>query len=184
MSSQSPAAPRALVVEDDPSIRALLGPVLLEEGYRVMLSDHAPDPVDVQQLRPDVIVLDLVLDGADGGWSLLRALRANPGTARIPIVVCTADRSRVLQAAGEMRDLAAQVVLKPFDLEDLLRHLGACCGHTERGDGRDRADGVPPHSSTVAATAGHDLLHPDHPPFGLRPIADLPTPDDGPMLAT
>jgi CheY-like chemotaxis protein len=149
---------RVLVVEDDPALRALFAEVLAEEGCRVLVAAHAPDPVDVLQLRPDLLVLDLVLggaDGADGGWRLLRALRAYPGGARVPVLVCTADHALARREAAGLAALADAVLLKPFGLDDLLRHLRpgggpgrGAAGHDAgrepagvgRGDDRDRTE--------------------------------------------
>ena len=107
-------------------MRDLLQAVLAEEGYRVLAVDHAPDPVDVAQLRPDLIVLDLVLGEATAGWRLLEALRDQAPTARLPVVVCTADHALVRREAERLRTLIAGVVLKPFDLDELLRTVETC----------------------------------------------------------
>jgi DNA-binding response OmpR family regulator len=59
---------RILLIEDDPIIQALLRDLLEEEGYRVLVADATLDPVDVSQLRPALIVLDLWLGGS--AWGL------------------------------------------------------------------------------------------------------------------
>ncbi len=136
--SPRPAAvPRVLVVEVDPAVRGVLGEGLGEAGYRVLSADHALDPVDVAPLRPDLVVLDLRLDGADRGWQLLLAMRAMSGTAGLPIVVSTAERE-----ADRLRALGARLVLKPFDLDELLRSVSLCrTGSESGGDGTSPMDG-------------------------------------------
>ena len=121
-----PAIPRVLVVEDDAPIHDLLRDVLEDAGYRVLPTDHLLDPVDLQQLRLDLVVLDLMLGGRPAGWDYLRTLRGLPGTAHLPVLVCTGDYQSVRDADGPLLALAADLVLKPFDLDDLLRAVAAC----------------------------------------------------------
>lgn len=112
--------PRALVVEDDALVRALLMMALEDEGWTVVPADHAPDPAAIADLRPDLLLLDLRLGGSDGGWRLLEAIRATPAVRDVPVVVCTGDRARA-EAQTELLDrLADRVLFKPFDLDDLL----------------------------------------------------------------
>ena len=137
-----PATPRVLVVEDDAPVRDLLRDVLEDAGYRVLPTDHLLDPVDVQQLRADLVVLDLMLGGRLAGRAYLGTLRALPPTAHLPVLVCTGDYQSVREADGPLLALAADLVLKPFDLDDLLRAVAAC--PTSGSAGADRAGGTLP----------------------------------------
>lgn len=56
---------RVLVIEDDDAIRELLRECLDDASYHAIPSDHLLDPSDVLQLRPDLIVLDLVIAGKE-----------------------------------------------------------------------------------------------------------------------
>jgi CheY-like chemotaxis protein len=104
-----------LVVEDDAEIVAVVREALEDEGHRVL---HAMDGRAVAaalEEPPSLILLDLALPGVDG-VALARQLRADPGTASIPIVVMSAKYGleEVLQ------DLPVDGLLaKPFDLDDL-----------------------------------------------------------------
>lgn len=109
-----------------------------------MLADHALDPVDVAQLRPALVLLNLVLGGTDAGWWMLRGLRAQSGTAQLPVVVCAAADALVCRDAGRLRALGAEVVLKPFDLDDLLARVAVCRSGAEGGGDR----GTPPVAGT------------------------------------
>ncbi|CAA9558841.1 MAG: hypothetical protein AVDCRST_MAG59-2314 [uncultured Thermomicrobiales bacterium] len=113
--------PRVLVVEDDGTVRALLALVLEDGGWRVLESDHALEANDISQLRPGVVVLDLGLGAGGDGMSMLEAIRSTPGAREVPVVVCTADHGRARDGASRLRDLGASVLLKPFDVGDLLR---------------------------------------------------------------
>src|ERR671910_1861030 len=69
---------RVLVIEDDTALREMLCEALAGEGYRVLSSDHPVAQLDVQQLRPSLVVLDLMLGGELAGYGWLEAIRAWP----------------------------------------------------------------------------------------------------------
>ena len=83
-----------LVIEDDPALRETLVEALKGEGYHVLLSDHPVAPLDVQQPRPSLVVLDLMLGGGPEGYGWLEAVRAWHSTARLSVLVCSGTRSR------------------------------------------------------------------------------------------
>ncbi len=82
------------MVDDSASARALLGVRLRHEGYEVDEVAHAADAVDAA-LRdpPDAIVTDLWMPGISG-LQLCRLLRAEPATAKLPVVLLTASDDR------------------------------------------------------------------------------------------
>jgi CheY-like chemotaxis protein len=122
------SSPRILVIDDDPDLTALLHDILEEEGYRVVAASGPLDAVDISQLRPELIVLDLWFGHRAGGWDQLRELRATPGARDVPVLICTAD-ARAAQERGDcLRGLDADVILKPFDLNDFLGRVAATCG--------------------------------------------------------
>jgi len=123
---------RILVIEDDQDLTALLHDILEEEGYRVVAANGPLDSVDISQLRPKLIVLDLWFGSKAGGWDQLHQLRATPGARDIPVLVCTADARVATEAAGCLRALDADVILKPFDLSDFLGRVAATCGPATR----------------------------------------------------
>jgi DNA-binding response OmpR family regulator len=116
---------RVLLIEDDRVVQNLLRELLSEEGYRVLVADATLDPVDVSQLRPNLVLLDLWFGGAAWGLDWLRELRVTPGARCIPVIVCTADARLVRLEAEQLRSLAADVILKPFDLDDVVARVAA-----------------------------------------------------------
>ena len=112
-------AAHVLVVDDDEDIRELLRQVLAEEGYRVSVAARA-DAGEVARLRPDLLLLDHLIHGEPVGWAVAGALRADPATAGLPVILCTAAAPEVRGAGDRLRDLDLGVVLKPFDLGELL----------------------------------------------------------------
>jgi CheY-like chemotaxis protein len=106
-----------LVVEDGPYIGAMVKAALEDEGYRVQLEANGRAGIAAARAaRPTVVVLDLMLPDLDG-QEVLRALKEDPATASIPVIVMSAVAS-VLKP--EERLLVESVVRKPFELDDLL----------------------------------------------------------------
>ncbi|MDQ3512233.1 MAG: response regulator [Chloroflexota bacterium] len=118
-----------LVVNDSSIFLELMGD-LLEEHYTVSTMSVGPHAVDqAVTLRPDVILVDLVV-GERAGWDVLEALHAGATTSDIPIVVLSTD-SRLIARA---RDNAARYggnayITKPFDLTALLDVIADQVGH-------------------------------------------------------
>lgn len=105
-----------MVVEDEPVIRSLLSITLADEDYCVETAADGQEALDkVQRLRPDAIVLDLLLPIMDG-WELIEALREPPVDDVIPIVAVSA--SQRYTRVGE--DGVVAFLSKPFDIDTLL----------------------------------------------------------------
>jgi signal transduction histidine kinase/DNA-binding response OmpR family regulator len=81
--------PRVLMIDDDASIHAVLGDELTRLGYTVESAFSGDDGVDAaNESSPDVIILDLMMPGMSG-FDVAGALKDNPATANIPILVLT-----------------------------------------------------------------------------------------------
>ena len=117
---------RVLVIEDDPALREMLCEALEGEGYDVLPSDHPVAPLDVQQLRPSLVILDLMLGGEPEGYGWLEAVRAWRWTARLPVLVCSGFLAPGAPAAHRVRALANVTVPKPFALDELLAAVAGC----------------------------------------------------------
>ena len=121
-----------LVVDDDDFVRMLTSVSLSKVGGMRVLeaSGGAEGLLLATQEQPDVIMLDVMMPGMDGA-DTLRALRANPATAAIPVIFLTAkampDEKARLSELG-----AAAVFTKPFDpltiADDVRRVLGQRAG--------------------------------------------------------
>jgi two-component system, OmpR family, response regulator RpaA len=120
------APPRVLIIEDDAALREMLCEALEGEGYRALLSDHPVAPLDVQQLRPSVVILDLMLGGEPEGYCWLEALRAWRWTARLPVLVCSGYLAPEAPAAHRVQALADVTVPKPFALDEFLAAVAGC----------------------------------------------------------
>lgn len=110
-----PGRIRILVVDDDPSIVALLTEALGDAGYEVVAAMGGAALALARAVRPAVILLDLMMPAMDGA-EVSRLLRADAATARIPIIAMTATPS-LRTPGGPM--VADDRLTKPFDLDRL-----------------------------------------------------------------
>ncbi len=111
---------RILVVDDDFFISDLLMQHLTEQGYAVDVAINARAMGRHLELHPpDLITLDIMLPGMDGS-EIGHLLRVNPATARIPILVISADR-RIARKAESVR--ADGWIAKPFDLAEVVAKI-------------------------------------------------------------
>jgi two-component system KDP operon response regulator KdpE len=112
---------RALVVEDDPGIRAVVGTLLRAEGFRVVHAETAERAVvEARAHRPDVVLVDLGLPDRDG-QGVIRELRTFSG---VPIVVLSARTSEAQKIAA-LDGGADDYVVKPFSAGELLARVRA-----------------------------------------------------------
>ena len=113
-----------LVVDDDPAMLDFLRQRLTPEGFTVSTSLTGEDGIrQATALQPDLILLDLRMPLADG-VAVCKALRANPKTERIPILVVTGVLSPA-QLEESMTSGADDFVSKPVDIADLLIRIRA-----------------------------------------------------------
>jgi CheY-like chemotaxis protein len=115
----SSVRPTVLVVDDDRAARDLIVRGLVKEGFRAITARNGEEALRLaRSQRPDAISLDVLMPGMDG-WTVLRALKADPVTASIPVVVVSMlDDSDIGFALG-----AADYLTKPVDRERLVSVL-------------------------------------------------------------
>jgi two-component system phosphate regulon response regulator PhoB len=115
--------PRVLVVDDDPQVLKLLHVNFEMEGYDVVSATNGEEALAaVVKERPDVVVCDVMMPGMDG-LEVVRRLKADDATAKLPVVLLSAKALR-----GDVRsglDAGAdEYVTKPFDPSELLDVVG------------------------------------------------------------
>jgi CheY-like chemotaxis protein len=105
-----------MIVEDEPSVRAMLSMMLKCEHYNVLALDDGGAALDmIDECRPDAILLDLALPTVSG-WTVIDTLRRRSDTDTIPIVAISA--SQRFNAVGD--DNVKAFLSKPFDIDTLL----------------------------------------------------------------
>jgi DNA-binding response OmpR family regulator len=132
------AAPRILVVDDEPDIATLIKHTLERTGdarVEVVASGDAALQA-VKDAPPDLLILDLNLPAIDG-TEVCRLIRARPTTANLPIIMLTARTGETDRVSG--LDLGADdYITKPFSLRELAARVRAVL----RRRGTERAAGV------------------------------------------
>ena len=117
--------PLVLVVNDTQEILDLFREILEEEGYDVVLSSYGFQEVaGIQEIDPDLAILDFIMGGEEQGWQLLQKIRMNRETRDLPIIVCTGAIRLAKELEGHLTAKGVGLVLKPFDIDDLLIEVG------------------------------------------------------------
>ncbi len=112
---------RIMVVNDTQEILELFEDLLTEEGYEVVLYSYdIQDIQEVERIKPDLIILDHIMGGEAVGWQMLQKLKMKRSTAHVPVIVCTAAAKAVHEMEGYLKSKGVGLVLKPFDIDDLL----------------------------------------------------------------
>jgi DNA-binding response OmpR family regulator len=120
---------RILIVDDDPSCRAVLSTMFERQGFQVAHIDTVLGASDViARFKPTVILLDVALPYRSGA-SWLTRLRSEPATADIPVVILSAVPDVLPR---ERRELAQAVVRKPFQARTLVETVHAVCSSSPR----------------------------------------------------
>jgi PAS domain S-box-containing protein len=136
-SDEEPGAPAetksicVLLIEDNLANLTLIENVLARrKGVRLLAAMHGTLGLDLaREHHPDLVLLDLHLPDQSGA-EVLKRLRADPETSRIPVIVVSADRTS--DQADAMRELgAADYLSKPFDLRDLLSSVDSALGSSD-----------------------------------------------------
>jgi CheY-like chemotaxis protein len=114
----------ALVVDDDPVSRALLGRLLREQGFGIVEAGNGRDAVQVcRQLAPDIVFMDILMPEMDG-YEATRNIKALPGASCVPIIFLTALSDdhmlgRCIEVGGD------DFVIKPYSRRLLRAKIDA-----------------------------------------------------------
>jgi DNA-binding response OmpR family regulator len=115
-------AARILVVNDTQEILELFRMILEGEGgYEVILSGFPVQEIeDVEQIKPDLIILDLVFGSEKTGMQMLQMLKMKRSTQSIPVIICTAALDLVREQEGYLNSQGVHLIYKPFDIDHLM----------------------------------------------------------------
>jgi len=102
--------PSLVVIDDDPTVLDLMSRFLTKEGFDVHTASNGRDGLELAKTKhPVAITTDVMMPGMDG-WSVITALKADPATAHIPIILVTITDSREMGVALGVFDYLAKPV--------------------------------------------------------------------------
>ncbi|WP_263909907.1 response regulator [Achromobacter sp. 79A6] len=114
---------KILLVDDQPTLVALMGEFLSDEGYAV--TTHTDGLTALQQmldLRPDLVITDFSMPGMDGG-ALLTAMRENAYLSETPVLVLSGRPEYEIAAACGDRATLMRKPAEPLDVLAAVRRL-------------------------------------------------------------
>src|SRR5215470_15619803 len=118
-----PPAASILIVDDDPEIVSMLSTRLSARGYKVTTASDGHKAIEIaKREQPDVLLLDVMMPGKSG-WEVARALKQDPVTQGIKIVMVTAIGEQVNEITSPLYGADAHID-KPFEFERLERVIG------------------------------------------------------------
>ncbi|NJA07184.1 response regulator transcription factor [Methylococcaceae bacterium WWC4] len=127
-----------LIVDDTPGNLALLSDTLSEANYRVLVATDGCSAIEqIQYVKPDIILLDVMMPGIDGFETCSR-LKADPATAAIPVLFMTglSELDHLLRGFGEG---ALDYIVKPIRPAEVLARIEV---HLTQTRNLLRAEGV------------------------------------------
>ena len=140
-----------LVVEDNENARRLLDTILRSAGYEVTMAPDAEEGLRILESDTpvDLILLDLILPGADG-VQFLRMLAEMEEYRQPPVIVVSATED-MDTLRPQLRELGAKLALrKPFDVQELLDGVSR---YATKRTAKAAAPGAAPEPASAASTA-------------------------------
>ncbi|MCM1132121.1 MAG: response regulator transcription factor [Ruminococcus flavefaciens] len=118
---------KVLIVDDDKNICDLLRLYIEKEGYSVILSHDGDEAVvKFNALKPDIVLLDIMLPGMDG-WQVCREIRQK---SNVPIIMISAKGETIDKVIGLEQLRADDYIVKPFDAKEVIARINAVMRRT------------------------------------------------------
>ena len=118
------ALPSVLLIDDDPDFVEATCAVLESVPYEVLVAYNGSEGLTLaQEVRPDVIILDVIMPGEDG-FQILEKLRADPTLADVPVIMLTSLTNGLLHPpASETVAAIDDYIDKPIRPTELLKRI-------------------------------------------------------------
>jgi CheY-like chemotaxis protein len=114
---------KVMIIDNDLDVLDVMQEVLIYEGFSVTAYQRTDNILSVvEQEKPDVILIDYILEGINGG-EICHQMKVNPATSELPVIIISAYPKVILSLGTYGCD---KFIAKPFDLEELvssIKHL-------------------------------------------------------------
>jgi diguanylate cyclase (GGDEF)-like protein len=131
-----------LFADDNEDMRHMVRDLLESSGHEIALAADGPAALEaVRRREPDLLILDLNMPGLSG-YEVCREVKGNPGTARVPILMLTAQASVEHKLEG-FEAGADDYLPKPFDARELRARVSALLRLVRREADRNPTSGLP-----------------------------------------
>ena len=115
---------KILIVDDSPTERYYLTDILVKNGFSVSTADNGEDALlKMRADRPELILMDVVMPGANG-FQVTRSIARDPELAAVPVIICSSKNQETDRIWG-MRQGARDYFVKPVDPSQLLARIAA-----------------------------------------------------------
>ncbi|WP_374001019.1 response regulator transcription factor [Massilia sp. CFBP 13647] len=115
---------KILIVDDSPTERYYLTDILVKNGFSVSTADNGEDALlKMRADRPELILMDVVMPGANG-FQVTRSIARDPELAAVPVIICSSKNQETDRIWG-MRQGAKDYFVKPVDPSQLLARIAA-----------------------------------------------------------
>jgi DNA-binding response OmpR family regulator len=116
--------PCIAVINDEQAIVEMLTDFLQDAGYETIECLAGDGSYElIRREHPALVIIDLQMEHSEAGVHVLQKLRADPATATIPVIICSADGRLLREKAAAIKALNGELLEKPFDLEPLLARI-------------------------------------------------------------
>ena len=118
------AITKILIVDDSPTERYYLTDILVKNGFAVSTAENGEDALlKMRADRPELILMDVVMPGANG-FQVTRSIARDPDLAAVPVIICSSKNQETDRIWG-MRQGAKDYFVKPVDAAQLLARIAA-----------------------------------------------------------
>ena len=118
------AIKKILIVDDSPTERYYLTDILVRNGFSVTTADNGEEALaKIRADRPELILMDVVMPGANG-FQVTRSIARDPQLAAIPVIICSSKNQETDRIWG-MRQGAVDYLVKPVSVDQLIEKAQA-----------------------------------------------------------
>jgi DNA-binding response OmpR family regulator len=117
-----------IVVNDSVDLLELAEMLLRDEDFDVKVALMGTGALDlIRTTEPDLVILDVRLPDVSG-WDILQALKLDPKTSMIPVLVCSAAVQELRALENQLARMGVDVLIKPFAIDTLLTMVETLIG--------------------------------------------------------